>query len=39
MDNIEQISVDNLHQALDEVERKKPTLRLTAAIAYKNGVS
>jgi len=38
MDHIEQISVEDLHQALDEVEGKKPTLRLAAAIAYKNGV-
>jgi len=39
VDHFEQISVDDLHQALDEVKGKKPTLRLTAAIAYKNGVS
>jgi transposase len=39
MDHLEQISVEDLHQALDEVEGKQPTLRLTAAIAYKNGVS
>jgi len=38
VDHIEQISVEDLHQVLDEVEGKKPTLRLTVAIAYKNGV-
>lgn len=39
MDHLEEISVEDLQQALAEVERKKPTQRLTAAIAYKNGVS
>jgi transposase len=39
MDHLDEISVEDLHRALDEVEGKKPTQRLTAAIAYKNGVS
>ncbi|GAA0249672.1 hypothetical protein GCM10009000_077400 [Halobacterium noricense] len=39
MDHLDKISVRDLQQALDEVEGKKPTQRLMAAIAYKNGVS
>lgn len=39
MDHLEEISIDELHRALDAVEGKKATQRLTAAIAYKNGVS
>lgn len=39
MDHLDEISVEDLQRALDEVEGKKPTQRLTAAIAYKNGVS
>lgn len=39
MDRLDEISVEDLQRALDEVKRKKPTQRLTAAIAYKNGVS
>lgn len=39
MDHLEEISVEDLQQALDRVERKKPAQRLLAAIAYKNGVS
>lgn len=39
MDHIEDISLKDLQRALDRVERKKPTMRLLAAIAYKNGVT
>jgi len=39
MDHLEEISVEELHAALDKVEGKKPTERLLAAIAYKNGVT
>lgn len=38
MDHLDKISVEELQQALDEVEGNK-TQRLTAAIAYKNGVT
>ncbi|SEH17724.1 Transposase [Natronorubrum sediminis] len=39
MDHLEDLSVDELHAALENVEGKKPTQRLLAAIAYKNGVT
>ena len=39
MDHIEEIAIDELHQALDSVEEKRPTERLVAAIAYKNGIT
>jgi transposase len=39
MDHLDEISVEELHDALDTVEGKKPTQRLLAAIAYKNGVT
>ncbi len=39
MDHLDQISVKELHDALDNVEGKKPAQRLLAAIAYKNGVT
>lgn len=39
MDHLEEITVDELHDALGTVEGKKPTQRLLAAIAYKNGVT
>jgi len=39
MDHLEEITVKDLQRALAEVEEKKPTQRLTAAIAYKNGIS
>ncbi len=39
MDHLDGISVEELQDALDNVEQKKPTERLLAAIAYKNGVS
>ena len=38
MKHLDEISVEELQDALDNVERKKPTERLLAAIAYKNGV-
>lgn len=38
MDHLDEISVKELQDALDEVKGNKPTQRLTAAIAYKNGV-
>lgn len=39
MEHFEEISVEQLQDALDNVEGKKPTQRLLAAIAYKNGVT
>lgn len=39
MDHLDQISVTELQEALDNVEGKKPTQRLLVAIAYKNGVT
>ncbi|TMT87014.1 IS630 family transposase [Haloterrigena sp. H1] len=39
MDHLDEISVEELQDALDNVEGKKPTERLLAAIAYKNGVT
>ena len=39
MDHLEEITVEELQVALDNVEGKKPTQRLLAAIAYKNGVT
>jgi len=39
MDHLDKISVEELQDALDNVEGKKPTQRLLAAIAYKNGVT
>lgn len=39
MDHLDEISIEELQRALDEVEGKKPTQRLLAAIAYKNGVT
>ena len=39
MDHLEEITIDELHDALDSVEGKRPTQRLLAAIAYKNGVT
>ena len=39
MDHLDTISVEELQDALDNVEEKKPTQRLLAAIAYKNGVT
>ena len=39
MDHLDEISVEALQDALDDVEGKKPTQRLLAAIAYKSGVT
>ena len=39
MDHLDEISVKELQDALDNVEGNKPTQRLLAAIAYKNGVT
>nr|WP_083252634.1 helix-turn-helix domain-containing protein [Haladaptatus sp. W1] len=39
MNNLDEISIEELQKALDKVEGKKATQRLTAAIAYKNGIS
>jgi len=39
MDHLDEISVEGLHDALDNVDGTKPTQRLLAAIAYKNGVT
>jgi len=38
VDHLDEISVEELQVALDNVEGKKPTQRLLAAIAYKNGI-
>lgn len=39
MGRLENVTVDELQRALDQVEESKPTQRLLAAIAYKHGVS
>jgi transposase len=39
MEHLDDVAVEELQQALDEVDGKKPTKRLVAAIAYKNGIS
>src|SRR6056297_2380466 len=39
VDHLDEISVEELQDTLDNVEDKKPTQRLLAAIAYKNGVT
>jgi len=39
MNHLDEIAVEELQDALDNVDGKKPTQRLLAAIAYKNGVS
>ncbi|MGM0717960.1 MAG: IS630 family transposase [Halobacteriota archaeon] len=39
MDHLDEISVEELQDALDNVNEKKPTQRLLAAIAYKSGVT
>ena len=38
MDHLNEISLDELHNALETVEGKRPTQRLLAAILYKDGV-
>ena len=39
MDHLTDISIEELRDALADVDRKKPTMRLITAIAYKNGVT
>ena len=39
MNHLDEISVEELQDPLDNVDGKKPTQWLLAAIAYKNGVS
>ncbi|ELY50175.1 Transposase [Natronolimnohabitans innermongolicus JCM 12255] len=39
MDHLEEIAVEELQDALDSVDGSKPTQRLLAAIAYKNGIT
>jgi len=39
VNHLDEISVEELQNSLDNVNEKKPTQRLLAAIAYKNGVS
>jgi transposase len=39
VDHLDELSVEELQDALDNVDGKKPTQRLLAAIAYKNGVT
>jgi transposase len=39
MEHLDEISVEELQNALDNVEESKPAQRLLAAIAYKNGVT
>ncbi|PGF13830.1 IS630 family transposase [Natrinema sp. CBA1119] len=39
MDHLDEISVEELQDALGKVEGNKPTQRLLAAIAYKNGLT
>jgi len=39
VNHLDDISIEELQDALDNVDGKKPTQRLLAAIAYKNGVT
>jgi chromosome segregation and condensation protein ScpB len=39
VEHLDEFAVEALQAALDNVEAKKPTQRLLAAIAYKNGVT
>jgi transposase len=39
VDHFDEITVEKLQAALDNVAGKKPTERLSAAIAYENGVT
>lgn len=39
MEHLDDVAVEELQRALDEVEGKRETQRLTAAIAYKNGIT
>ncbi len=39
MEHLDDVPVERLQEALDDVDEKKPAMRLLAAIAYENGVS
>jgi hypothetical protein len=39
LDHLDEISVEELRDALDNGDGKRPMQRLLAAIAYKNGVT
>jgi transposase len=39
VDHLDEISIERLQEALGEVSDAKPAQRLTAAIAYKNGIT
>jgi chromosome segregation and condensation protein ScpB len=39
MDHLDELTAEELRDALDNVDGKKQTQRLLAAIAYKNGVT
>lgn len=39
VEHLTDVTIEELQQALESVEEKTPTLRLIAAIAYKNGVT
>jgi chromosome segregation and condensation protein ScpB len=39
VDHLDELSVEELQDALDNVDGTKPAQRLLAAIAYKNGVT
>ncbi len=39
MIDLGEVSLENLQAALNDIEGKKPAVRLMAAIAYKNGVT
>ena len=39
MDHLNEIAVEELQDALNNVDGSKPTQRLMAAIAYKNGIT
>jgi len=39
MDHLANVSVERLQRALENIESKRATLRLTAAIPYKNGIT
>jgi len=38
MEHLDEITLDELHESLDRVDGKRPTQRLLAAIACKNGI-
>ena len=39
MEHLQDITVEELQEALDRTDEKKPAQRLIAAIAYKNGIT